>query len=243
MKQIHTIATGLAVLALASSVQAAIIGISTDKPTDNIVAQTSPDGTSNVGFDTETSGGERYAWGQSFTVGAGGSTIDAISLQQGQNYGSYLEADATRQMKIALFSYDLATFNNDEFGTFTDPFNGQTTQPIYTEIFDASARVATKRWVTFDLTTDQTLAAGTYGFMVWVDGARDTWIWSGSTDNTYSDGTRLRVRDADAASYEGNSSGGGDLNFTVQAIPEPATLGLVAVFGGAVLFIRRWIMI
>ncbi|WP_372798335.1 hypothetical protein [Pontiella sp.] len=61
------------------------------------------------------------------------------------------------------------------------------------------------------------------------------------------------------AEYTGLSSSGGVLSFTVsdytdsdlasisqmslEAIPEPATLGLVAAFGGAVLFIRRRLMV
>ncbi|MDF7801312.1 PEP-CTERM sorting domain-containing protein, partial [Pontiellaceae bacterium B1224] len=60
------------------------------------------------------------------------------------------------------------------------------------------------------------------------------------------------------AEYTGLSSSGGVLTFTVSdyadddlasisqmslaAVPEPATLGLVTAFGGAVLFIRRRMM-
>jgi hypothetical protein len=36
---------------------------------------------------------------------------------------------------------------------------------------------------------------------------------------------------------------GGLRDFSIQAIPEPATLGLIAVFGGGILFIRRRFMI
>ncbi len=50
---------------------------------------------------------------------------------------------------------------------------------------------------------------------------------------------------ADAVSANVSAQGGGafDLaSYSITAIPEPATLGLVAAFGGAVLFIRRRFM-
>lgn len=57
----------------------------------------------------------------------------------------------------------------------------------------------------------------------------------------------VRISITDNYFDAGNAAVGGDrlafTEFQVNAIPEPATLGLVAVFGGAVLVIRRKLMI
>jgi hypothetical protein len=61
------------------------------------------------------------------------------------------------------------------------------------------------------------------------------------------DGTGISLGAGEAMTFRtiaGNDGGAGLNGFTfdVVAIPEPATLGLVAVFGGGVLFIRRLFM-
>lgn len=168
-----------------SALPAIIVGA---KPSTDVLAQTTSDGGSAVGFDSELSGGTRYTWGQSFTVAAGLWSIDSIALHK--QYGEVL--DAGRKLKIAIFP--MADYSTDDFGTYTDPFAGQVTTPIYTEIFDASAAVASNNWVTFDLSTDVELEAGSYGVAVWLNGATSTPDWDWKAGGSYADGQRLKVR-------------------------------------------------
>ena len=104
----------LLAIGLTASVQAATVGIDASKPTGDVLAQSDPDGTGAVGFDSEISGGTRYSWGQSFTVGGAGWTVDAITLQK--HFNPPGAADESRELKIAIFP--MADFDDDSFGTF-----------------------------------------------------------------------------------------------------------------------------
>jgi hypothetical protein len=211
----------LLIIALtAMSVQSATIGLPAAKPTGDVLAQSDPDGTDGVGFDSELSGATRYAWGQSFTVDGTGWTIDAISLQK--HFNPPGAADAGRQLKIAIFP--MADFDDDAFGTFSDPFAGQATVPVYVETFDASALVPQNNWVTFDLTTNPALPAGSYGFAVWINGTESTADWNWKSAGTYAGGQRLQVR-----GDTGNVLQTSDLNFVVQGIEQTVPGGALVV--------------
>ena len=168
-----------------SALPAIIVG---SKPSTDVLAQTTSDGGSAVGFDSELSGGTRYAWGQSFTVAAGLWSIDSIALHKLNGEA----IDAGRRLKIAIFP--MADYSTDDFGTYTDPFAGQTTAPLYTEIFDAGVAISGNNWVTFDLSTDVELEAGSYGVAVWLDGTASTADWDWKAGGSYADGQRLKVR-------------------------------------------------
>ena len=104
----------------------------------------------------------------------------------------------------------------------------------------------------YDGRGDATIAGRTVEF----DGIDQGQYANGITGKTWGDGLLVTgIFAADAATQDftveafyddgtSNVSKGGQLNaVTLYAIPEPATLGMVAVFGGAVLFIRRKLMI
>jgi len=186
-----------------SALPAIIVGA---KPSTDVLAQTTSDGRSGVGFDSELSGGTRYTWGQSFTVAAGLWSIDTIALQKQTSE----VIDAGRKLKIAIFP--MADYSTDDFGTYTDPFAGQVTAPIYTEIFDAGVALSANNWVTFDLSTDVELEAGSYGVAVWLDGTASTPDWNWLAGGSYIDGQRLKVR-GDTGNTLQNSV---NLNFVVQ---------------------------
>ena len=188
------------------------VGIDSSKPTGSILAQSDPDGTGQLGFDGELSGATRHAWGQSFTA-TSAWTVDTITFQK-QNLAAL---DGGRELKIAIFP--MADFNSDAFGTFADPFSGQVTAPVYVETFEASALVAGADWVSFDLTTDPTLPAGSYGVAVWFNGTASTAAWDWKSSATYAGGQRLKIR-----GDTGNTPETLDMNFVVQGSALPAII-------------------
>ncbi len=88
----------------------------------------------------------------------------------------------------------------------------------------------------------------------YIPGAEDSYTGSASTEWTTTDSTMsISYTGAGAAvgnnlgvefSWEGGTANGSWIGLDkVSVIPEPATLGMVAAFGGAILFIRRKLMI
>lgn len=198
------LATGL----VAVSSQAANVGIGTDKPSEGVLAQSSPDGTALLAFDAEEKAtGDRYAWGQTFTVPAGKAwDVDAISVQ----YSGDSIADPDATIKLILFDYDSSTYLAEDWGTYTDPLNGMVTTSRYTEVFSFPTSPASGDWITFDLTGDPSLPMGTYGFALWISSptAGSLTLINGGA---YEDGVRLRIR-----GVAGNEESGSDLNFVIQ---------------------------
>ncbi|MCK4564245.1 MAG: hypothetical protein KAU94_06205 [Verrucomicrobia bacterium] len=82
-----------------------------------------------------------------------------------------------------------------------------------------------------------------------ITGAIETWIlgsWNltyNSSAQTFGDAIALRITnlDPDLGGDAWRNTASID-NVTVTAIPEPATMGLLAAFGGSILFIRRKLM-
>ncbi|MDF7801632.1 PEP-CTERM sorting domain-containing protein [Pontiellaceae bacterium B1224] len=64
--------------------------------------------------------------------------------------------------------------------------------------------------------------------------------WNNTVERLWDDGALLRDG-ANVGTFAENFSVVGDVAgvYTITAIPEPATLGLIGAFGGAILFIRR----
>lgn len=96
-----------------------------------------------------------------------------------------------------------------------------------------------------DVDTTFAIAVYTSGWGVFAESAWQTLAQDG---DTWSDFSYTFTADADAdfnigiRNYTDPASGSGTLyvdNARFEAIPEPATMGLVALFGGAILFVRR----
>lgn len=136
---------------------------------------------------------------------------------------------------------------------------GATATELGSYAYDATAIASPTagKWVRFGLDSGISMTSGTeYSFMI-VCGALDADhrinFGRDSSSSGYSAGNELRggnsydIDNWDADPWDVSAPIGstvnlaqtGDMLFSVDTIPEPATLGLVAVFGGAVLFIRR----
>lgn len=101
-------------------------------------------------------------------------------------------------------------------------------------VYDGRADVGIPgRTVAFDGINQGQYANGVYN-VTWGDGLLVTGIFTANA----------ATQDFTIEAFLGADSKGGQLNaLTLHAIPEPATLGLVAIFGGGVMFIRRRMMV
>ncbi len=227
-----------------STAQAALITTSLTKPSDNVLAQNTTDGTSPIATEAlELATATKYAIGQSFTTTTAWN-LDKISVQY-RSFSPFMDSDAT--VKLVLFAYDSATFDSEAWGTYTTAASGTALNVLYTEVFGATFADVDKTWLTFDLTTNQSLAAGTqYGFALWASNpsggatsgtsstkARMELYYGG---NTYTGGDYIR------ATSTGNTVATTDLNFVLQAVPEPATIGMLGMGALITLLLRRKIM-
>ncbi len=197
-----------------STARAVEIIASTLKPTGNVLTNNTTDGTSAIATEAEEyASATKYAIGQSFTTTTA-STLDKISVQYRAFSSSYfMDSDAT--VKLVLFTYDSAGFDAASWGTYSSPNISGT---VYTEEFGATFANTDKLWLTFDLTANQSLAAGTqYGFALWISNPVGG-ATSGATKNrmdlyyggNYTGGGYLRVTST------GNEVSTSDLNFVLQ---------------------------
>jgi hypothetical protein len=103
-------------------------------------------------------------------------------------------------------------------------------------------------YLTFEFDT-LSLSSGTYGFeLAWREDGTDAWDDAShnlallrSIDSSFSDGGQISKTD-----YTGFPNSGvfvstsNDLTFYVEAIPEPATLGLICLVSGMLVVVRRF---
>ena len=208
----------LAIGLTAASVQAATVTGVAARPSGDILAESNPDGTDLRGFDAEekTPSNVRYAWGQSFTTTADWE-VDKISMKRGQQYAFHDSVDLDAQYKVVLIEYDSATFDADSFGPFSNPLSGATSVEVLTETF-TWAVLGGGTWMTFDLTTNAMLNAGSeYAFLVFISNPDSG--GGGTTGGSlnikggaglYAGGARLKVN-------AGNTiEAADDLNFVIQ---------------------------
>jgi arylsulfatase A-like enzyme len=205
------------------------------KPDSGVVAQSDPDGTNiaanHLAFDSEqASPNIRHSWGQGFRL-ATATKLGAVSVQiHGSN-----AADSDAQVKLAVFRHNAATFGADAWGTFANPFPGASASVLHTEMFSLPAAPPNGHWMTLPFAAPLDLAAGTYGFALWLSnpaggnsgGGTMTMIGGGN----YPEGGRLRIR-----GDTGNTLPGGDLNFVVQSAngaPNPVPGDVVGAVAGA----------
>jgi hypothetical protein len=189
------------------------------KPADNVLAQTTSDGTSGSTLDAvEYESDNRYAWGQSFTV-SNDCKVDKISVQFTGENDLLDRVEKDTQIKLVLVEYDEATFDAVRWGTFTDPFAGQDSQVIYTSIHNWNTHAGNTQWLVFDLPTNQNLTKDSqYAFALWISnpdsagGGNKGGTLTLYSSGTYADGKKLRIQ-----GDTGNSVQSVDLNFVVTA--------------------------
>ncbi len=162
------ITAAFAGLCMAVSLQAATVTGVASRPTGDILAESSPDGTATLGFDAEErSPNNRYAWGQSFTPTANWE-LDKISVLRGAESGFLDTVESDTQIKVVLIEYNAATFDADVFGPFSDPLTGQSSVEVLSETFDWTVS-GSGSWMTFDLTANPTLNVGSqYAFLLFL---------------------------------------------------------------------------
>lgn len=186
--------------------------------------------------DTDTTG-----LGQSFTSTAAGN-VDAISLAVTRMYanldgvinvyqmfggdGSTPDANPTRFRNgnsdwmsdaIATFNFNTAAVNINNSGDGNN---------MYTLNLTGADQFAVTAGATYMVQISGTAGGAGTSLL----------LWDKSDSNPYTGGLY-------GIPNGGTTASGRDGGIAVNVIPEPATFGLVAVFGGGVLFIRRRFMI
>lgn len=236
-------------LAVGVAVQASPIVWSASAPDitgDNIGNLTGSGGVDannvNAGDDVVTYiAANREGQGQTFTTGAnaGGYSLTSVTLQQ-TDYTSGSSIDA-----------GWIPFYHETFNLQVGTISGGTFTALYTEDFEmaSSGQPANNSgdgaYFELALSTSQSLAANTdYAFMVYV---YDDAEWGGPYLEI--NGSAADVFAGSAITVDRTSGAvttqTGDRAFAVglQAVPEPATIGLIGFFGASVFLIRRRLMI
>jgi hypothetical protein len=145
-------------------------------------------------------------------------------------------------------SFSHAMLNLQAYGTLTFEFGASSVPTFLASKFTAGGANTLDGLLQVDL--DILTATGSY---ILIDGSSFAPI-AGSllTDMTAAGGSITDVSESSSFNVlnEGDAewslttaNGGQDLVLNVTAIPEPATLGLVAAFGGTIIWIRRTFMI
>ncbi|MDF7822715.1 PEP-CTERM sorting domain-containing protein [Pontiellaceae bacterium B12227] len=222
---------------------------STDPITGNNKLEGAGVGSDNRSREVIRTDTQQYVVGQSFTLATLAPTEDYkltdIYLRSftGEDFSVY-----TDNLQIRVFSGTSGT----ALGTYSFDVNA----------FDdgsTDADVAKGDWVKFTLDSGLVLAdGGSYSFLMGFDAssgatAINKWGWYRDDGGIYSGGNQFEGRNNASYSIADWDAGGGtewsnmisdandDFNFYVNAevIPEPATLGLVAMVGTSILFVRR----
>ena len=205
-----------------SSLQAGVLEPMQERPTDNILACTDPNGEKLILFDAEESSRHsRYARGQTFTP-ATNCEVDKIGIQFGGGAGAFSELGSGGKIKVVLFEYDEVQFRREQWGTFSNPLDKQGTVAVYEEIFDFNATMKGD-WLVFNLAKKPVLKASQpYGFAIWISSensgtGRDAWMALLMGDNTYPAGNLICIQANDTEYGPGNTvHRGNDLNFFIQ---------------------------
>ncbi len=222
-KWIHA---GLAVLATVSMSSAAVITTSSSAPTSDVFL-------SHESAENNTLIARRgYYFGQTFEL-ANAASLDAVTLRiSSVGPYSFSGGDTIRLFLREDTNGDGVTDGYADTGRDFQIADGTT----YND----------NEYITFDLQTVSWTIEANKAYRIgmrYSAGAGDESIgfYASRSDSAplydYANGSAAQALDGGANStiY--------DTTFYLQGIPEPATFGLVGVFGGAVLFIRRKLMI
>lgn len=174
----------------------------------------------NVGGSAYTFDGLSFAAGT--TVFAGGGTFDGFAEPVSAGYESALQSTGTWGPNGSAGSVSLSGLSN-----------GQQYR-IQALVYDGRNAVGIPgRTVEFDGVDQGQYAEGVFN-VTWGNGLLVTGTFTADA----------ATQDFTIEAFLGGESRGGQLNaLTLHAIPEPATLGMIALFGGAMVFVRRRLMV
>jgi len=212
------------VLAMTLASQAAVISVSDTAPVVNEADIANDNGAVDAGGDEGHMWSNRPHQGQSFETGsnAGGYTLKAVTMKNLNNTVT-----------------NAPTFNVVVGSLTTDGSPEVLTQIGITET-GVSPNYAPSDYITFTFTTPLTLSANTtYGFLWGSNGSGFVTV-NNLDDATYADGTALSSGDDNTPDLNNVLLRNVDRVFHVDMVevPEPATMGLLA-FGGLALLRRR----
>ncbi|VGO15620.1 hypothetical protein PDESU_04205 [Pontiella desulfatans] len=231
--KITGIAVATALVALSASY--ADVTLSTSAPTSDILSSAGG-GINTSLFDEDAN--DNHARGQLFSLADGTGTgykITAITIRKDVN-----QTYANDILTLRIFEGTAAQWGTGTgHSTSIDGSNyfvDTTVSPLYTEAFTLNGTFADNNYVTFQLATALEVSEDSdFGFLMTYDRS--------STSNPdrfqhYEGSAGGRVAITSTAHTTPSTR---NIHYYVQGtvIPEPATLGLFALFGGAVMFIRR----
>ena len=255
MKKIITMAAIMALIAMGAS--AAVIQEWNFTENGSGIASTS----SETGLATGFFGTDSVASDGAFTVDRANGTAGDVALGTTMNQSTYNSIE----ISVTLASMSVGSIAGDDFFSVklrTDVGNTvradltakeqdgfdrirMTGEAVGGVIVDAETMGPITYGITLDLQND------TYTYWVGTP-TSDGSTWASRYAN-YTGAWDIGDADIDAVQWAvtGFSDGGGtgnellldQIKITAEVIPEPATLGMVAAFGGAILFIRRRLMI
>jgi hypothetical protein len=236
MKTMKIAGLALATALVASGAYAGLV-IGTTAPAD-VLASITTQSTYTRLFDKDTN--IQACRGNIFNLGDTGDAetgfnVNSISVRKNGN-DTFSVGDTLSLYIFKGSTNDWETGTGYAAGTSTSYYEGTTVTPVYNETFDLSGTVADDSFITFDLaSTIEVDENADYGFFMIYESADNGYI---QLDEASSGTSGQRLYFTDSVHGYSNTR---DLNYWVSGtvIPEPATLGLFAAFGGAVMFIRR----
>ncbi len=234
----------LVVSILLAFLHGAIAGLVVDntEPTDTISQQANSGNYTRI-FDPAAN--DSHGRGMLFNSGAGGD-IEAITLIK--NGGTQTFNTDTVQLWIFSGVANGAAWSNGDGDGDGDVFDGTGATILGSQSFTLNSAIDGGDYMHFELDTPVTAAADTtYGFFFkYAQGSGPTYAQIGQ-DNAGWDNTQGALQQIQVTTGTDGLAGGNNLSTTslqyYVSIPEPATMGMVALFGGGILFIRRRLML
>lgn len=239
MKTIKIISIVGVTALIAGSSFAGILTTSTSAPTANVLDSNAAGGIDSAIIDEASNA--NHARGNLFSLADGTGTgyeITAVTIQK-----SGTQAYINDTLTLRIFEGTQAQWDSGSghsTGTDGNDYYVDTTVTSLNsgEDFNVNGSFTDNHYVTFTLATPLVVNENSdFGFFMTytqVDGTQDRFRYREG-----SSGGRISITDSSHATSSR------EMEYYVQGtvIPEPATLGLVAMFGGAVLFFRRRFMI
>ena len=223
--------------------------------------------TNGVSATTSTSFGDTWAFSDTSPLFAGGDGQNNIiyggaittwtveedykpSVVQVNGSGAQIQlkpaGNATStQRALGAFVWNNADFLNGTAGTTVELGAGSTISMSVLESGVTEYRAVVNQGGTYYVSNDSAVGAA----LSIADASATTWALLNTADYTYGTFGALTMDDVDGVGVWFDNSRVNNLSrfrvtdLQVNAIPEPATLGLVAAFGGGILFLRRFLQL